>query len=70
MPREFETFVTTIENLQTPSEHVSMMGMYIRKNNFGDLKSHDYHVLMQQFLPLALRSLLATKPWMVVMRIF
>jgi hypothetical protein len=46
MPNEFDTFATTIENLQTPSKHVSMMGKYIRKKNFGGLKSHDYHVLM------------------------
>jgi hypothetical protein len=39
-----------------------MMGMYIKKKNFGNLKSHDYHVLMQQFLPLALHSLLAVEP--------
>ncbi len=28
------------------------MGKYIKMNNFGNLKSHDYHVLMKQFLPL------------------
>jgi hypothetical protein len=61
MSSEFDTFATTIENLWTPSRHVSMMGMYIRINNFGDLKSHDYHVLMRQFLPLVL-CLLAAKP--------
>jgi hypothetical protein len=45
-PSEFDTFATIIENLQTPSKHVSTMGKYIRKKNFGSLKSHDYHVLM------------------------
>jgi hypothetical protein len=58
-PSEFDTFVTTIENLWTPLGHVSMMGKYIKKKFFGNLKSHDYHVLMQQFLPLALCGLLA-----------
>jgi len=38
MPNEFDTFVTTIENLQTPSKHVSMMEKYIRTKNFGGLK--------------------------------
>jgi hypothetical protein len=28
MPSKFDTFATTIENLWTPSRHVSMMGMY------------------------------------------
>lgn len=38
MPNEFDTFVATIENLQTPSKHVSTMEKYIRKKNFGGLK--------------------------------
>jgi len=50
-PSEFDIFATTIENLQTPLRHVSRMGKYIKKKNFGSLKSHEYHVLMQQFLP-------------------
>jgi hypothetical protein len=67
-PSEFDTFATTIENLQTSSRHVLVMGKYIKKKNFGSLKLHDYHVLMHQFLPLALCGILATRPWMVVMR--
>ncbi len=61
-PSEIDIFATTIENLQTPSRHVSTMGKYIRKKNFGNIKSHEYHVLMQQFLPLTLCGLLATGP--------
>jgi hypothetical protein len=34
---------------------------------FGGLKSHDYHVLMQQLLPLALRNVLALGPRLAVM---
>jgi hypothetical protein len=51
---EFDYFATTIDNMKTPSGHVSTTGKHIRKKNFGALKSHDYHVLMQQVLPLAL----------------
>ncbi len=65
-PNKFDTFATTIENLWTPSRHVSMMGMYIKKKDFGDLESHDYHVLMQQLLPLTLGGLLTAEPCMVV----
>jgi hypothetical protein len=67
-PSEFDTFATITENLWTPSRHVSVMGNYIRKKNFGGLKSHDYHVLMQQFLLLALHALLAIRPSMIMMR--
>ena len=45
------------------------MAQYIRKKKFGGLKSHDYHVLMQQVMPLALRGLLQRGPRMAVMRI-
>jgi hypothetical protein len=50
-PSEFDIFATIIENLRTPSGHVSVMGKYNRKKNFKSLKSHEYHVLMQQFHP-------------------
>ena len=38
------------------------------EKNFGGLKSHDYHVFMQQVLPLALRGLMKPGPHMAVMR--
>ena len=66
---EFDTFASTIESLRTPSGHISNITPYIRKKIFGGLKSHDYHVLMQQILPLALRGLLQPGPRMAVMRI-
>jgi len=69
IPSGFDIFVTIIENLQTPSGHVSVMGQYIRKKNFEGLKSHEYHVLMQQFLLLTLRGLLTVGLRMAVMKI-
>jgi hypothetical protein len=57
-PSEFDTFATITENLWTPSRHVSVMGNYIRKKNFGGLK----------FLLLALHALLAIRPSMIMMR--
>ncbi len=68
MLNEFYIFETIIENLQTPSGCVLAMGKYIKMKNFGSLKSHDYHVLMQQFLPLRLRGLLIGRPQMDVKR--
>jgi hypothetical protein len=56
--REFEVFVQTLESLKMPSGYASNVGKHIRSKKFGALKSHDYHVLMQQLLPLALRGLL------------
>jgi hypothetical protein len=65
---EFEEFVMCIESLKTPSGYSSDLGKHLRKKNFGGLKSHDYHVLMQQILPLALRDLMKPGPRMAIMR--
>ena len=51
---EFEKFATYIKNLKAPSGYSSDLGKCIWKKNFGGLKSHDYHVLMQQEMPLVL----------------
>jgi hypothetical protein len=33
------------------------------------MKSHDYHMLMQQLLPLCVRRLMAVEPQMAIMRL-
>ena len=65
---EFESFVRCIESLKTPTGYSSDLGKHLRKKNFGGLKSHDYHVLMQQIMPLALRELMQPGPRMAIMR--
>jgi hypothetical protein len=65
---DFRKFANCIKSLKTPSGYASNLGKHIRKKKFGGLKSHDYHVLMQQILPLALRGLLQLGPWLAVMR--
>jgi hypothetical protein len=67
--KEFNVFASVMESLKPPSGHVSNMAQYIRRKKFGGLKSYDYHVLMQQVMPLALRGLLQPGPRMAVMRI-
>jgi hypothetical protein len=67
-PVEFELFAQTIESLKTPIAYSSSLGKHIRGKKFGSLKSHDYHVLMQQIMPLALRGLLEPGARMAIMR--
>jgi hypothetical protein len=67
-PEEFEVFAQTIESLKMPTGYSSTLGKHIQGKKFGSLKSHDYHVLMQQILPLALRGLLIAGARMAVMR--
>jgi hypothetical protein len=65
---EFISFCNCLESLKTPIGHSSAFGKQIRKKKLGRLKSHDYHVLMQQVLPLALRGLMKPGPRMAIMR--
>ncbi len=59
---EFDVFASITKDLETPLGHVLVMAQHIWQKNFGVLKSHDYHVLMQHILLLALRDLLALGP--------
>jgi hypothetical protein len=59
LDKDFREFVHTLEALKTPLGYSLAFAKHIRTKKFGGLKSHDYHVLMQQLLPLALRNLLA-----------
>ena len=67
-PEEFDTFCTRLEKLKVPLGYCSEMGSYIQAKKFGALKSHDYHILMQTLLPLALRGLMEPTTRMAIMR--
>jgi hypothetical protein len=65
---EFEVFARTLESVKMPTGYSSNLGKHIRGQKFGALKPHDYHVLMQQLLPLVLWGLLKPGARMVVMQ--
>jgi hypothetical protein len=65
---EFTTLANRIESLKTPTGHSLASGKYIRKKKLGALKSHNYHVLMQQLLSLGLHGLMKWGPCMAIMR--
>jgi hypothetical protein len=56
--REFEVSASTLESVKMPSGYASNFGKHIRSKKYGALKSHDYHMLIQNLLPLAIRGLL------------
>ncbi len=52
-------FVRTIRELNTPSNYVGQLSKKITANGeLRRLKTHDHHILMQQIMPLCLRTLL------------
>ena len=66
--QEFDVFYTRLENLKVPFGYCSELGTHIRNRQFGALKSHDYHILMQTLIPLALRGLMERNTRMAIMR--
>ena len=63
-------FVEIIRNLKTPTNYVSALRKMIHNDGtLRGLKSHDYHVMMQQVLPLCLRNLMAKGPHMAIMKL-
>ena len=57
-----------MESLKTPSRYSSVLGHHIQKKKFNGFKLQDYHVLMQQVMPLALWGLLKEGSKMPLMR--
>jgi hypothetical protein len=62
-----ERFLQIIFNLKTPSHFVSSLKKIIYKDeDMKGMKSHDYHVMMQEILPLALCHLMAKECRMAI----
>jgi hypothetical protein len=57
---EKKTFIHIIEELKTPNSYSSTFKKWIHMgtNKLKELKAHDYHVLMQQILPLYVDTLM------------
>jgi len=51
------TFFQTLRSLRTPSGYVSNLRKRIEKRKIRGLKSHDFHVIMLQILPLCVRNI-------------
>jgi len=51
------TFLENLGRIRTPTGYTSNLGNRIEDGKIRGLKSHDYHVLMQQLLPVSLRGL-------------
>ena len=50
-------FYETLENVKFPDGYASNISRCVQKHKtLSGLKSHDYHVLMQHLLPIALRG--------------
>ena len=57
---EKDMFCDTLHNLRAPQGYCSNFSILVNEKDrkLMGLKSHDYHMLMQQFLPIAIRSIM------------
>jgi hypothetical protein len=64
------TFIKTIRNLKTPSNYVGQLSKRRTvDNDLRGLKSHDYHIMMQQIFPLYVRTFLPKEVRAAIIRI-
>jgi len=54
---EQQEFLTTLRDMRFPSNYVTALGRRIQDGKLRGLKTHDYHILLQQVLPVCLRNL-------------
>ena len=55
---ERKLFVEQVSAIRTPTGYGSALGKHLKKARLSGLKSHDYHCLLQQIIPVAIRNLL------------
>ena len=55
---ERKLFLEEVAAICTPTGYGSAMGKHLKKSKFQGLKSHDYHCLIQQIIPVLSRTLL------------
>ena len=56
---ERSTFLRLVSNTKVPTGYSSTLTKHIGETRLGGLKSHDHHVLIEQILPAAVRTLLS-----------
>lgn len=71
LPAQKQKFLRTIRSTQTPSNHCANFEKLVNleKGQLQFLKTHDWHVLIQEVLPAAIRGLLPMGPCVAMIRL-
>ncbi len=56
---ELEFFLSQLGSVKLPTYYGVSLAKHVGDNKLGSMKSHDYHMLMQQVLPFCLWGLMA-----------
>jgi len=62
-------FFKTMKDLKFPTNYVGNLSTRIEDGKFRGMKTHDFHVLLQQVLPLSLRNICDDKVVGAIMRV-
>jgi len=66
---ELEIFLSWLWSMKHPIDYGASLAKHVGDNKLGSMKSHDYHMLMQQVLPFCLQGLMVAEPQMAIMRL-
>ena len=66
---EKKLFIEEVSAICTPTGYGSALGKHLKKAKFQGLKSHDYHCIIQQILPVVCRTLLEPLQRTALMRL-
>ena len=66
---ERKLFLEEVGAICTPTGYRSALGKHLKKSKFQGLKSHDYHCLIQQIIPVVSRTLLQPLQRTALMRL-
>ncbi len=64
---ELNTFLSRLGSLKIPTYYGASLAKHVANKKLGSIKIHDYHLLMQQLLPLWLGGLMVVEPQMAIM---
>jgi hypothetical protein len=64
-----QEFLSTLRELKFPSNYVSALSRKIQDGKLRGLKTHDFHILLQQVIPLCLRNVGHPKVVGAIMRV-
>ncbi len=66
---EWNTFLSRLSHLRVPSYYAGAFKKHIKDKKLGSMKTHDFHVMMQQIMPLCLRGLMQKPVRHIVIRL-
>jgi hypothetical protein len=68
-PQEKRVFMNTLGNVIAPTGYAACFAKHVGPRRLSGLKSHDFHVILQQILPVVVRNLMAVGPRTAIIRL-